>query len=348
MNCKRLHIRGKNPKTGKNDDVYVTVPLIATDEIVLSHPDFVAALSGPYTITQASFEPPTERQVDYATDLGIQIPKGACKEDLSALLDKRLQHDSDPNPGLVEFATNRGMMFSNCIGKKALYNLIFFNLPPTDKIAFFCFSVYRYLHGDRHANFDTSSYRKLFYSFAYEHENDKKFLAKLYEYPGESLRFFGIMRVKTDNGLIETIGGSTQTYAFKTTKAFLEKHFKLSKINSITIDKRGESKKQSKPSSPVTSFVSQSRQSVPSTPPYSLPRKSEKSTCTGNTNAEDRKLNSSEQYQKTTKIVMPPLPLLKCKEYECPNCGGKIDAKYRECDACGYYLEGESAKPWAE
>jgi hypothetical protein len=173
----------------------------------------------PFEIIEVDFEKPTERQIEYAKDLGIEIPDNATKQDLSALISRHLENDSDPNPELYEFADKRGFLFSKYIGKKALYNLLFNNLEDVDKIAFFAFCVYRYLSEDRHANLDTSPHRDIFYDFANKMVNDESFVRSLNNYSGEDLRYFGKLRI--DNN-VQIYGGSVNTKAFKTTVSYLK------------------------------------------------------------------------------------------------------------------------------
>lgn len=173
----------------------------------------------PLEIIEIDFEKPTERQIEYAKDLGIKIPNDATKEDLSALISRHLENDSDPNPELYEFADNRGFCFSKYIGKKALYNLLFNKLEGADKVAFFAFCVYRYLSEDRHANLDTSPHRQVFYDFAQEVINDKSFMTSLAQYNGEDLRYFGKLVLRNQ---VVLHGGSTRTKAFRMTVDYLK------------------------------------------------------------------------------------------------------------------------------
>lgn len=70
--------------------------------------------------------PPSEAQINYAKSLGINILPEMDKMDLSALISRKVEFDSySPNQGLMDFADNHDIIFSNYIGKKALYNLIF-------------------------------------------------------------------------------------------------------------------------------------------------------------------------------------------------------------------------------
>lgn len=170
-------------------------------------------------VVEEFFDEPTSRQLDYARDLKIKIPQHASIRDVAALIDRAVNHDSDPNPGLIEFAKNRRILFSQYIGKKALYNRVFYELSERDKIAFFAFCVYRHVSDDRHANLDTHPKRQLFYDFAAEKEKDERFTKSMSKYSGEDIRFFGTIKFP-DGG--EAYGGSISTIAYKTCVDFLQ------------------------------------------------------------------------------------------------------------------------------
>jgi hypothetical protein len=144
--------------------------------------------------------------------LGINIPRGACLEDLSVLISRAVDDDSGPNSGLIEYATSKWLTFSNYIGETALFNFILNKLPLGDKVAFFCFSIYRYLSGDSHINLDTSALRGTFYSFAQQYVSDSSFI--------ESMEKYGIGK----GGHIIKISGNGEDAgmdAYKTVARFL-------------------------------------------------------------------------------------------------------------------------------
>jgi hypothetical protein len=194
----------------------------------------------PIEIVEIPHESPTERQITYAIDLGIHIPQDASKEDVSALLSRKLDYDSEPNPGLLEFADERGLFFSKYIGKKILYNKIFRELDIRDRIAFFAFSIYRYLSDDRHANLDTSPFNDKFYLFADQVVTEESFIKSLNRYEGKDLRYFGKAQILEDGYIIETYGGSVNTIAYKKTVKFLNEEFILPETRTRTFGSKRE------------------------------------------------------------------------------------------------------------
>jgi hypothetical protein len=189
VNYKIYKVKGINPETDRSKTVTIKVPNITTPEQFISSKGEV---NPPFTITEVPFTEPTEKQIEYAKDLNIGLKKEYTREDVSSLIDRAVNADrTDPNPGLIEFASNRGLMFSLCIGKKALYDLIYNHLEPLDKLAFYCFCVYRSAFEDRHPNLDTSPIKDIFYFFAEKYINDKAIMRTIESYSGSDIRFFG-------------------------------------------------------------------------------------------------------------------------------------------------------------
>nr|WP_054549360.1 hypothetical protein [Lysinibacillus sphaericus] len=213
MNYSLFEIKGKHFETKRIRTLKIEA--ITEEEAVIKAKD-----NGLETITSIEiipFDQPTERQIEYAHSLGIQIPVNASQKDVSALISHAVEKDGIPNQGLVDYATNKKILFSKYIGKTALYNKIFSQLSNIDRNAFFIFSIYRYISDDRHANLDTHPNKVDFYEFANSVNKDEKFLNSLKKYSGASLKYFGEFTVE---GITHT-GGSVNTIAFKTAREFL-------------------------------------------------------------------------------------------------------------------------------
>ena len=210
-----------------------TETLIAKDEEELIERLKNSDFKEPFDIEEI-FNESTDRQLEYAKDLGIKVPKDASLEDVSALISRNVDGDSlNPNPELIEYAVDKGLYFSKYIGKKALYNLIYESLSLKDRIAFFCFSVYRHLSDDRQGNLDKHRHKNLFYEFAESEINNDKFLKSLGKYTGEDIRFFGTLKFP-DGGV--TYGGSVNTIAFKTCALFLCKKLSLKLVTTKKVN----------------------------------------------------------------------------------------------------------------
>lgn len=97
---------------------------------------------------QAS-EPATERQLAYAKDLGISVPPGATKEEVSDLIDARLNNDKAAAPHYQIIAKRYGVTSTRYTGKKNLFDRLYARLAKPgrelDMTAWFVFRVYREL-----------------------------------------------------------------------------------------------------------------------------------------------------------------------------------------------------------
>lgn len=68
---------------------------------------------------KTDFEMPSRRQLAAAARYGINVTSEMDAQDVSDLLSRHLRQDpKEPNPGLIEFARNRGIHFANGIGKR--------------------------------------------------------------------------------------------------------------------------------------------------------------------------------------------------------------------------------------
>lgn len=178
----------------------------------------------PLEIFEKPPDPPSVAQIEYASSLGAKVPLNASKQDLSAIIQKKLDSDSDPKQELIDYANHHKIIFSEYIGKRALYNLIFENLSTVDKAAFFVFSVYRWLTDDRRANLEIHPQRQIFFDFALQVIDNEKVMSSINRYSGKSTRFFG--KIIQSNGE-EIFGGSVSTIAYKAACDYLEAVLKI-------------------------------------------------------------------------------------------------------------------------
>ena len=152
---------------------------------------------------------PSRQQLAAAARFGINVTSEMDAQDVSDLLSRQLRQDpKEPNPGLIEFARNRGIHFANGIGKRALYNRIWKQLPQYDKFAFFSFCVYRYLSDDRNiADMDKSPHKESFYKFADRCMKFARYTECLEDFEGEELRCFGELIINKGESSEDFVGG---------------------------------------------------------------------------------------------------------------------------------------------
>jgi hypothetical protein len=75
-------------------------------------------------VIELPLEPPTERQLKYAKDLGISIPANATRADLSDLISVKVDRDKPSTTRHREFAKRFGVETTQYIGKKSLFRRI--------------------------------------------------------------------------------------------------------------------------------------------------------------------------------------------------------------------------------
>lgn len=131
-------------------------------------------------------EAPTEKQLNYAKDLGLSIPEGACKEDVSAILSRLLDSTDSvreekvsatlvrnyyrplesPTKEFAVFASEMGICFSAYIGEKALLEKVIYNLDIRDKLAFYAYCALCSRNYEKIGNMLKSSQCDQFYQFS--------------------------------------------------------------------------------------------------------------------------------------------------------------------------------------
>ena len=178
--------------------------------------------------------PPTERQIEYATGLGIEIPKGATKNELSDLISIVVEKDKPAGIRHIEFAKNFGLDCTQYVGKKLLFDRIQDELikpgNELNMISWFAFRVYRELvSGKINQNLDDPS-SAFFMSIAQELISDEKVIKSIKRYSGRDLIWFG--EWTSPSGYL-MLGGSMKTVAYKTISRMLREKLSL-KTNSVT------------------------------------------------------------------------------------------------------------------
>lgn len=209
----KYKIQGVNSKTNRKK----TVRILAKDEIEAEDKLIEMGIIEPYEWEEEDFDEPTERQISYAMDLGIIISPKMTRHDVSCLIDIKVDNDIYADSSLKDYAYDKNIYFSDCIGEKRLFNLIFSTLNPKDKTEFFCFTVYKYLAGYEDFNPETCPHYADIKKFAEMYYFDNSFQKSMDNYQGEDLRFFG---TENDGEDFVQYGGSKKTKAYKIAKDF--------------------------------------------------------------------------------------------------------------------------------
>lgn len=160
----RFIVRGTNPATNRrNKRTYNAGSEV--EAIQMAEAD---GLAGPFEITVEPEDVATERQLAYAKDLGLRIPQGACKTDVSALITRAEENDKEAtNPELLTFLAARGWRGSAFTGYgftlEILYNFVD---NPREQIAIYPYYIERAENGLPLGNFDTAPRKDHYLAFA--------------------------------------------------------------------------------------------------------------------------------------------------------------------------------------
>lgn len=173
-------------------------------------------------------EPATQRQLDYARDLNIDIPPNPSKDEMAYLISMRLDNDKPATERHIGFAECFNIDVSLGIGKKALFDRIKWELEKpereTDLIAWFVFRVYRQLvHGVDNAPIDSPNH-PIIRDIATHLSYSTAVLKSIRKYQGRSLIAFGDW-VSPSGNLYQ--GGSTKTIAYRETASLLREKLNL-------------------------------------------------------------------------------------------------------------------------
>lgn len=173
-------------------------------------------------VVEEYFRMPSENQISYAKDLGISFTDKTTFLEIGDMIGRIADDDpKHPNPQLMNFANNRQFEFSEYVGKKKLYNIIFNSLDGVDKVAFFILSVYRWLSEDRYADLDTHPRKEEIYKISKALHEDSRFVKSMNKYTGAELRYFS----DTYEG-----GGSMGTIAYKSTVEYLKNDMNMKPV----------------------------------------------------------------------------------------------------------------------
>lgn len=137
MNWAIFDVVGTNPETGrKKARKYEAVD--EAEALELAEKD---GLLNPEIKGVIPHEPPTEKQIEYLKSWNVEVPEGACKSDISAILSRLVDSENEPKEDYAMFAHKMGIGFSKYIGAEALHNAVVFRLKDRDKAAFFAYCV---------------------------------------------------------------------------------------------------------------------------------------------------------------------------------------------------------------
>ncbi|ELB2078500.1 hypothetical protein QNZ73_002345 [Vibrio parahaemolyticus] len=170
-------------------------------------------------------EEPTDRQLAYARDLGIQIPDGISRTELSDLISLTARKDKLATERHKEFAKLYSVEISRYIGKKELFDRIQNKLVSDGDdlliCSWFTFRVYRELvNGDLASDIKLPTDPKI-KDIASTMATNKPVVDSIKRYVGSDLIWFG--QWTSSDGFTHN-GGSNRTVAYKEASRLLKEH----------------------------------------------------------------------------------------------------------------------------
>lgn len=167
--------------------------------------------------------PPSERQLAFAKDLGIDILPDATSEEVSDLISARLEKDKPANERHRSIARLFGVRFTRFTGKRQLFERIFNAVKrPThenDLAAWFTYRVYRHLvRGDDNVPIEGPDHSTI-KEIAVQLVADPAAFSSIRRYTAQDLHWFG--QWTAPDGTLYT-GGSKRTTAYEKAAALLK------------------------------------------------------------------------------------------------------------------------------
>lgn len=132
----------------------------------------------PFEVDVIPFSSPTERQTDYALNIGIVLPSDINIEDISAMLTRFENGSSGASQELANYADTIGVNFSAYIGYEELLSCIA-SLSDRERCALFAYAVNQSLKKEPIGNMLTDARCNAFYSFADYAINNEKVLKSI-------------------------------------------------------------------------------------------------------------------------------------------------------------------------
>lgn len=173
--------------------------------------------------------PPTDRQLSYASDLGIDVPSDATSAEVSDLLSFTLEKDKPINERHRSIARYYGVKFTRFTGKRQLCERIFNAVSrPThenDLATWFTYRVYRHLvQGAENAPIDSPDH-PMIKQIASELVADETILSSIRRYRAQDFLSFG--QWTAPDGTMY-IGGSKRTAAYEKAASLLKDKLNIS------------------------------------------------------------------------------------------------------------------------
>lgn len=150
-------------------------------EIGTSEPDEEPDLTPlPIEVVYFKKDKPSQKQLEYARDLGINVLDSHYFVDVSQMISRYEDRDYKKPPlALAQYALSIGAEITPYVGANAIIGRIQHKLSKHERIAFYAYAVYCSALCKELGNFKDSPYHDKFIEFGFEKSEDERFLKSI-------------------------------------------------------------------------------------------------------------------------------------------------------------------------
>lgn len=184
----RYKIRGRNNRTKRLCTVRIVALASDDQSVIIKTADLYDVQSCEVVLP----DPATERQISYATDLGIVHPERYSKDDMSCLITRATHEENrdDTIPvdqSLAKLAAVHGIYLSVFSGEKRALNALWLQFTEEEKLRFLAFCIHQTHLRKTDYNLEYSPYLDLYDRFVRDYHDDPRLLRSLSNYIGSDL-----------------------------------------------------------------------------------------------------------------------------------------------------------------
>lgn len=229
-----FEVYGVNPKTKRKKSE--TVVIVGDDKEKAMQKSGLIEITSVELIEQ---EPPSNAQIKYGNDLGIEYKSYYTKRDYTALISIAAEEEVyiPVDKDAAEFAAEHDIYLSQYASMSRLYRYYYHNLSLPESVAFFAFTVYQAIKGFVCYDYQKHPQRDLFLQFSEANIDNGDFTKSLLEYEDtdEFIPNYGKLREATsayqicynyfaENGIVCATDNSLKIAPEKEQKDFSQKY----------------------------------------------------------------------------------------------------------------------------
>ncbi len=141
MSCAKYKVSGINPKTNRKN---TRIIVAHNKDNALKQMDSMGFKDNQVKEAMV-FDPPTDRQISYATDLGAIFPEDICKADASAIISRLTDYYSTPylNIGFAKYLQENDIQFSAFAHPMEILYTAVYSLSKRERLIMYICSVYQ-------------------------------------------------------------------------------------------------------------------------------------------------------------------------------------------------------------